>query len=130
MWFDKTKDQCHRSIRTAIERAGYSPLRLDEHLLVNRIDDEIIAQLRRSKFLVPDLSDENNGAYFEAGFMLGMGRPVVWICDKRKLDKIHFDTRQYSTIDYEDLPDLEKRLQNKIEALFGDGPYKGTGDRR
>jgi nucleoside 2-deoxyribosyltransferase len=61
--------------------------------------------------------------YFEAGFMLGLGRPVIWVCEKKDLKNVHFDTRQYNTIDYADAKDLRTRLQLRIEAILGKGPH-------
>jgi hypothetical protein len=54
--------------------------------------------------------------------MLGLGRPVIWVCEKDELDQVHFDTRQFNTIDYTDADDLRIRLQFRIEAILGKGP--------
>lgn len=51
--------------------------------------------------------------------MLGLGRPVIWICAEEELGKVHFDARQYNTIEYKDADDLRKRLQSRIEAILG-----------
>jgi hypothetical protein len=61
--------------------------------------------------------------------MLGLGRPVVWACEKKELDKLHFDTRQYNTIDYKDANDLRNRLQVRIEANLGKGPHQKRDTR-
>ena len=105
-------------------KAGYKPLRIDRTEHVNRIDDEIIMQIRQSKFLVADLTGQRNGVYFEAGFMLGLGRPVIWVCEKAELDHIHFDARQYNMIDYINAEDLNKRLYVRIGANLGPGPHR------
>jgi nucleoside 2-deoxyribosyltransferase len=89
---------------------------------VNRIDDEILSKIRQSKFLVADFTGQRLGVYFEAGFMLGLGRPVIWVCSKSDFAKVHFDTRQYNTIVYENTDELKKRLQFRIEAILGKGP--------
>lgn len=107
------------AISGALAATGYTPIRMDRIEHLNRIDDEILARLRSSKFLVADLTSQNPGAYFEAGFMLGLGRPVVWVCSKEQMTQIHFDTRQYNIIDYDDRDDLQKRLKNRIEATIG-----------
>jgi hypothetical protein len=124
MWFDLSQDAAKKSIVLAIESAGYLPIRIDEVEHVNRIDDEIIAKIRQSKFLVADLTGHRNGVYFEAGFMLGLGRPVIWLCHKSELHKVHFDTRQYNTIVYEDVDILKSKLQFRIEAILGKGPHQ------
>jgi hypothetical protein len=121
MAFESSQDEARQAIMSAISDAGYRPLRMDEHEHPNRIDDEIIAQLRRSKFLIGDLTLQNKGVYFEAGFMLGLGRTVVMVCQKEDLDNVHFDIRQYNTIDYDGPGDLKKRLQSRIEAILGKG---------
>lgn len=122
MWFDPSRQPFHQAIEQAVTNAGYVPLRIDQVQHVNRIDDEIIAQIRRSKFLIGDFTGQRGGIYFEAGFMLGLGRQVLWVCEKPELHQVHFDTRQYNFIDYTDARDLEHRLQMRIEALFGKGP--------
>lgn len=124
MSFDTSRSVYDQAIERAITGAGYLALRIDRVPHVNRIDDEIIARIREAKFMVADFSGHNNGVYFEAGFMLGLGRPVVWVCEKSDMPKAHFDTRQYNTIDYEDAKDLEARLKFKLEAIFGKGPHR------
>jgi nucleoside 2-deoxyribosyltransferase len=124
MWFDPSQNAAKESIESAILEAGYRAIRMDEIEHVNRIDDEIIARIRQSKFLVADLTGQRDGVYFEAGFMLGLGRPVIWICSKADLGDVHFDTRQYNMIDYENTDELKTRLQFRIEAILGKGPVQ------
>ena len=38
-----------------------------DHEHINRIGDEIISQIRRSKFLIADFTGHRGGVYFEAG---------------------------------------------------------------
>jgi hypothetical protein len=54
--------------------------------------------------------------------MLGLGRPVIWLCDKSDRENVHFDTRQFNTIEYTNAEDLMKQLQIRIEAVLGKGP--------
>ena len=51
MWFDESMDGVYENgIAPAVRRAGYDPLRIDQKEHVNKIDDEIIAEIRRSRF--------------------------------------------------------------------------------
>jgi hypothetical protein len=50
---------------------------------------------------------------------MGLQIPVIWCCTDEELPKIHFDICQYNTILYEDAPDLEKRLTQRIIAVKG-----------
>ena len=53
MWFDDEMDAAYSNgIEPAIIDAGYRPVRIDRKPDVNKIDDEIIAEIRRSRFLV------------------------------------------------------------------------------
>jgi len=57
--------------------------------------------------------------------MLGLGRPVIWLCNESDLEKVHFDTRQYNMIVYDDPEELKSKLQFRIEAIMGKGPHRG-----
>jgi hypothetical protein len=123
MWFDKSMDSLYsEAIEPAIKQAGYDPLRVDRHEHVNRIDDEIIGQIKRSRFMVADFTGQRYGVYFEAGMMIGLGRTVIWMCDKKQLDQLHFDVRQFNFIDYDSIEEAHERLYNRILAIEGEGP--------
>lgn len=126
MWFDKSVDQTWMAIEEAIRNSGYEPLRIDSKEHNNKIDDEIVAGIRRSKFLVADFTNHRGGVYFEAGLAMGLGLPVIWLCRKDDLEKTHFDTRQYNHIPWEadKLDELSKALKNRIEATIGRGPLQ------
>jgi len=123
MWFDKSTDNLYnQAIKPAIEKAGYDPLRVDKHEHVNRIDDEIIGQIKRSRFMVADFTEQRHGVYFEAGMMIGLGRTVIWMCDKEQLDQLHFDVRQFNFIDCASIPEAHDRLYYRIVGIEGEGP--------
>lgn len=111
-----------RGLRVGIERAGHMPVRVDRTEHVNRIDDEIVAWIRRSAFVVADFTEQKAGVYFEAGFALGLSLPVIWSCRKDDISKLHFDVRRYICIDRTDENELARRLQLRIEAIVGRGP--------
>ena len=123
MWFAPTRNAIYDdALCPAIEDAGYLPIRIDRIEHVNRIDEEIIAQLRQCRFLIADFTGQRGGVYFEAGFMLGLGRRVYWMCEKAHLNEVHFDTRQFNFIDYETAAEARRRLHNRIMAVEGRGP--------
>ena len=63
MWFDEKMKSLRECIKLAIQKSGYEPKLADEHEHVNRIDDEIIALIRQSKFIVADYTNQNKGVY-------------------------------------------------------------------
>jgi hypothetical protein len=95
-------------LRTATQRAG---------LVDAIIEDEI----RRCRFIIADLSDSNAGAYWEAGFAEGLGKPVIYIC--KAAAEMHFDTDHRHTVrwDLSDLDQTAKKLKAVIRnTLLGD----------
>jgi hypothetical protein len=127
MWFaDDVKLLWTEAVEPAIRRAGYDPKRIDQHEHVNKIDDEIVAMIRRSRFVVADFTGQRGGVYFEAGYALGLGLRVIWLCRDDEKKDVHFDTRQYNFLFWKpgEYADLAARLQNRIEATLGRGPIR------
>jgi hypothetical protein len=125
MWFDPSMDDVYESgFSAAIAASGYSPLRIDRKEHDRKIDDQIIAEIRRSAFVVADFTGHRGGVYYEAGFAHGLGRSVILTCRRNELSKLHFDVRQYNTIPWDTPGDLVAPLQNRILALFGAGILK------
>src|SRR5258707_1176980 len=83
---------------------------------------DIWSRGRRVRFVVADLTHDNNGAYFEAGFAEGIGLPVVYTCEREKFEakKTHFDTNHMVTIpwDNKNLEDAGNRLTATIRATL------------
>jgi nucleoside 2-deoxyribosyltransferase len=127
MWFnEQLEDVYQKGIAPALAETGYKPMRIDKKDHNNKIDDEIIAEIRRSRFIVADFTCEpksvRGGVYFEAGFAMGLGTPVIWTCKDTSISDLHFDTRQYAHIVWKDAADLYAQLKNRVGATVGDGP--------
>jgi hypothetical protein len=122
MSFSPTQDELWlKVIQPGILDAGYNPIRVDKEEHAERIDDYIIAQIRRCRFVVADFTEQKAGVYFEAGFGYGLGRKVIWMCNRSDKDKLHFDTRQFNHIIYDDLAKARQQLTDRIVALEGEG---------
>ena len=127
MWFaDEMNSVYETAIAPAIERWGYTPVRIDRREYNNKIDDEIISEIRRSRFVVADFScgadGVRGGVYYEAGFAAGLGKPVIFTVRSADLDRVHFDTRQFNHIVWETPEMLREALQNRIGATIGQSP--------
>ena len=119
MWFSADTDTFYQqAIKPAVEQAGFDCKRIDAVEHNNKICDEIVAEIRRSRFIVADFTGQRGGVYFEAGYGMGMGLPVIWLVHKDQVDKLHFDTRQYNHIVYESAEDLKQKLYNRIAATI------------
>jgi nucleoside 2-deoxyribosyltransferase len=105
--------------REAIKDAGFKAYRVDEKPHNERIDVKIVAEIKNSVFLVADVTEQKQGVYFESGYAIGLGIPVIWSVRKDELTKVHFDTRQYNHIVWEAEKDLRKQLYDFICAIIG-----------
>ncbi|MFZ4580557.1 MAG: hypothetical protein ACOYOB_19405 [Myxococcota bacterium] len=81
MWFDKSMDDVFdEAIKPAIGAAGYVALRIDRKDHNNRIDDEIELEIKRSAFVVADMT----GAILSAQRPTHMRPPEVPGCTTRR----------------------------------------------
>jgi hypothetical protein len=102
MWFDPQMDDAYTlGIAPALSDAGYTPVRVDREHYNDKIDDKIIAEIRRSGLVVADFTGERGGVYYEAGFARALGLLVVSTVRKDHIARLHFDTRQYNHIVWE-----------------------------
>lgn len=104
------------AIRKGITEAGYVAVFIDEVQHNDFITPELLKHIRDSKFVVADLTHQNNGAYFEEGYAMGLGKPVIQLCKKGV--KLHFDIAQKNTIMWESEDDIPLRLTNRIKATI------------
>ncbi len=127
MSFSKTLNSIwKKAIEPAINEAGFRAYRVDAEPHIDRIDAKIITEIRNSRFLVADVTEQKRGVYFEAGYALGMNLPVIWTVREDDLEKVHFDTRQYNHIVWESEEELRDKLYDVICAVIG----KVTGSDR
>jgi nucleoside 2-deoxyribosyltransferase len=125
MWFsEEVLPLWKEVIEPAITAAGYEAMRIDSKQHNGKIDDEIMASIRASKFVVSDFTGSRGGVYYEAGFAHGLGLPVIFMCRESDLKDIHFDVRQYNCILWtpEKLEEAQSQLKNRILATLGQGP--------
>jgi len=90
-------------LKPASLAAGFELVRLDENPPAGLIDARLQNEIRNARFLVADLTDRNPGAYWEAGFAAGLGKPVIYMCERSIFDlkSTHFDTNHFHTIVWE-----------------------------
>jgi hypothetical protein len=133
MWFNaETAEAYDKGIAPAITETGFEPVRIDQKEHINKIDDEIVAEIKRSRFVVADFTSgtvksgeklvylPRGGVYYETGLAQGRDIPVIWTVRKDQIDQVHFDTRQFNHIVWADPAELRTRLRNRIRALFAD----------
>jgi nucleoside 2-deoxyribosyltransferase len=119
---DELKTVWENGFKKAVERAGYVAYRIDSEPHADRIDVKIMAEIKNSRVLIADVTEQKRGVYFEAGYALGLGVPVLWSCRKDDLKNAHFDTNHYNHILWENEGEIEEKLYDFICAIIGKGP--------
>ena len=132
MWFSQdTQAAYDLGIAPAIRDNAFQPVRIDQKEHNNKIDDEILSEIRNARFVVADFTCglcetrgiptaiARGGVYFEAGFAMGLSIPVIWTVRSDLINHVHFDTRQYNHIVWNTPLDLRKALSNRIGAVVG-----------
>lgn len=108
--------------KPAVKDTGFSLITLNDDPAAGLIDDRMRVEIRRSRFLIADLTHENSGAYWESGFAEGLEKPVIYTCEKTKWDKekSHFDTNHLLTVlwDKDNLTEAVNKLKASIRATL------------
>lgn len=139
MWFnDNSEPERHRpdmqniysvAIKPAIEfEDRFTSVKIDNIEHCNDINDEMISQIRKSRFMVADLTGYRGGVYWEAGFAEGLGIPVIYTCHEQwlnsnkdlEIEGVHFDLNHRNMIlwNEENLEEFKQRLINRIGAII------------
>ena len=139
MWFnrDENLEKRHfnmdkvyaQAIKPAIEAENkYASIKIDcvEHC--NDINDEMISQIKKSKFMLADLTGYRGGVYWEAGFATGLNIPIIYTCNEHwlhtneelNIEGVHFDVNHKNIIlwDYENLEDFKEKIIKRINAVI------------
>lgn len=137
MWFDSSMDAAFsEGFAKALETCGYErPFKVNdpEHDLefgsqryTNKIDDRILANIRRSRFLIADATGARASVYYEAGFADALGIPVIWSCQEDAVPTLAFDTRQFAHIVWKSPADLCQLLIEKLRRMGLDLKVRST----
>lgn len=123
MSFDASMNDAYtHGFKRGIVDVGYRPLRIDQKDHINGISDEIITEIKRSRFLVADYTHMKNGVYFEAGVAVGLGIPVIATCKEEDFDNLHFDIKHINTLKWTTPTQLASDLAMRISGVIGVGP--------
>jgi hypothetical protein len=122
---DEELDRIYKDyFKIGVTATGFDLKRVDEGQPAGLIDDRLRVEIRQCRFLIADLTHQNRGAYWEAGFAEGLGKPVIYTCRKDvfedKTKGTHFDTNHHLTVPWElsKISDAVQRLKDTIRATL------------
>ncbi len=125
MSFDKKHEEIYeKGIKKVFELKEFNSLkayRVDEDKSNNdKICNKIVSEIKKSRFIIADLTGNKHNVYYEIGYAMGHNIPIILTCRKKEFnkDEVKFDIRQYPIILYEneDYSDLIDELKETINA--------------
>ena len=108
-------DALRPAVRTQL---GYDLVDMRNIAQAGVIDNIMRGQIRDAAFVLVDLTHDNAGAYWEAGYAEGLGKPVIYLCDREKFDakSTHFDTNHCTTVMWS-IDDTEAFIESLVATL-------------
>jgi hypothetical protein len=140
---DEVYDRC---IKPVLKTLSVQALRVDRVEHNEDIDNKIFELMGEADLAIVDLTYARPSVYYEAGYVQGNGKPVVYIArndhfrardnDPDGLFRVHFDLQMKNIISWFEANDefskrLDKRLRYVLKPLFRarDKEQKRQGER-
>lgn len=107
------------------ERMGLEAFRASQTYYPGLVIADIQRQIRESRVVIAEITPGNPNVYYEVGYADAIGKPVILIADKGKLDQLPFDVRAFRTLFYENTiggkSKVERILTEFLKNIMGGG---------
>jgi nucleoside 2-deoxyribosyltransferase len=124
-WFSNP-DKPQATIFESINETGYNPMMIDDMSYPETILEKGLGEIKKSKFVVADLSGWRKSVIFEAGFAKGLGIDVIYVISKKEWDikdekgdnNKEFYCSSYQIGKYKDHDHLKEIVSSAIKARY------------
>lgn len=107
----------YNTFRRVCSGAGFSAFKIDHHFDANqRIVPNIIRSIRRSAFIIADVSEPKPNVYYELGYAQALGKDVILTAAEGT--EIPFDIFDVPTLLWDCQDTLEKKLEGAISQVL------------
>jgi len=123
----KEYDQRYEALRETLLKYDCVAIRIDKEHPIEQLVARIKEEIKKSSFIIADITDERPSCYFEAGFAEGLKIPVIYVASEESVikpgekTKIHFDIHMnvnlFTNID-ELIEKVDSTIQKNKEKLF------------
>ncbi len=116
--FDKRYDD---TFVPAIVAAGLEPYRVDRDPAASIPIEEIEKGIRRADVCLADISLGNPNVWFEVGYAIAAGKPIVLVCAHDAMKQYPFDVQHRTVISYRtesrrDFVELQSSITERLTA--------------
>lgn len=118
--FDKRYDDV---FVPAVEDAGLEAYRVDRDPSALIPIEEIERGIRRADICLADISLPNPNVWFEVGYAIAAGKPIVLVCSHDPLRRFPFDVQHRAVISYRtesasDFTTLRQQITERLQAAL------------
>lgn len=114
-------------IESLLQEFNCVAIRIDKEFTIKNLAERIRSEIKDSKFVIADLTDERPSCYYEVGFSEALGKQVIYIgseysvINTKEKTKIHFDIHhniQFFSNHKELVTKLRSAIQKNKSELF------------
>jgi len=121
-------DTINEAVKKGCTDLNLSARSIDAVDYIGDINDRIISEINKSKFVVADYTENNCGVYYESGYARGRNIIVIELCNKEWFEKknkdghkvnfLHFDVEHRNMILWDNKEDLTAKIKDRLEVLL------------
>ena len=117
-WFHETTDESILAIEEAIRETGHEAICIKDEHFSERIMDKALGEIRKSRFVVVDLTGNRGSVFFEAGFAMGLNIEAIYVYKDTPEEgsPLDFYVRHYQCYKYSSPNELKEILKAAIQA--------------
>ena len=106
----------YNTFRRVCDTKGFAAFKIDQHFDANqRIVPNIIRSIRRSAFIIADVSEPRPNVYYELGYAQALGKDVILTAAEGT--DLPFDIFDVPTLMWDCQDTLERRLERAIGQI-------------
>lgn len=111
-------------IKDVCDEFRMEAVRADELYGPGIIVQDVISRIERSQFVIADITPPNPNVYFEVGYALALGKPIILLAQQAgPQERLPFDLSAFRVLFYDDSiggkPRLESGLRNHLREILG-----------